>query len=87
MSVNSNRLQEDEQDKEAIDYMKHLAISKLESRKNVLPRYVHPDISRWYPSTITVPPIFIWDQVSFFSLSHLDFSVFNFCFFCQATTD
>ena len=43
--------------------MTQLAISKVETVRHGQPRYVHPDISRWYPSKITSPPMFIWDQV------------------------
>ena len=49
--------------------MEQLAISKFEPGKYGPPRYVHPDISRWYPSKNSFPPIFIWDQVRSFAFT------------------
>ena len=74
MPVNLNRLQEDE-DEEVVNNMEQLAISKSKPGKYGQPRYVHPDISRFYPSKNSFPPIFIWDQVRSFALL-LWFSVF-----------
>ena len=68
MPVNINRLQEDEED-EVVDNMEQLAISELEPEKFVPRRYIHPDISIWYPSKISFPPIFIWDQVRSFTFT------------------
>lgn len=70
MPVNLNKLQEEE-DEEVINNMELLAISKLEPGKHAPPRYVRPDISRWYPSKNSFPPIFIWDQVSSFSFIYV----------------
>ena len=74
MPVNLNRLQEDGEDEEVVNNMEQLAISKPEPGKYGPPRYVHPDISRYYPSKYSFPPIFIWDQVRS--------STFTYMFFC-----
>lgn len=78
MPVNLNRLQDDEED-EVVNNMEQLAISKLEPEKHVIPpRYVHPDISRWYPSKNSFPPIFIWDQVRSFAFTFVFFRALPF---------
>lgn len=79
MPVNLNRLQQDE---EVVDNMKQLAISELEPGHRP-PRYVHPDISRWYPSPpkMTFPPIYIWDQVRSFNFTLRVFKKNSTCFF------
>lgn len=69
MPINLNRLQEDEEDEEVVNDMAQLAVSELEAGKYLPPRYVHPDISTWYPSKITCPPIFIWDHVRPFAFT------------------
>jgi hypothetical protein len=74
MPVNLNRLHEDEEDEEVVNNMEQLAISKLEPGKFGPPRYVHPDISRFYPSKNSFPPIYTWDEVRSFT--------FTFIFFC-----
>jgi hypothetical protein len=74
MPVNLNRLQDE--DEEVVDNMEQLAISELGSEKYVPPRYVHPDISRWHPSKISFPPIFIWDQVRSFTFTFMFFPVY-----------
>ena len=82
MPVNLNRLQNDEED-EVVNNMEQLAISKLEPEKHVPPRYVHPDISRWYPSKNSFPPIFVWDQVGSFAFTSMFFRVLPFSFFVK----
>ena len=77
MPVNLNRLQEDE-DEEVANNMEQLTISNLEPGKHVPPRCVHPDISRWYPSKSSFPPIFIWDQVRSFAFTFTFFRVLPF---------
>ena len=77
MPVNLNRLQDDE-DEEVNNNMKQLTISKIEPEKHVPPRYVHPDISRWYPSKNSFPPIFIWDQVRSFAFTFMFLRVLPF---------
>lgn len=74
MPVNLNRLQEDEEDKQVVNNLEKLAISKPEPAKRGSSRYIHPDISRFYPSKYSFPPIYMWDQVCFFA--------FTFIFFC-----
>ena len=80
MPVNLNRLQEDEEDEEVVNNLEQLAISKPGPGKRGPPRYVHPDISRWYPSKNSFPPIFIWDQVRSFAFTFMFLRVLPFFF-------
>ena len=82
MPVNLDKLQEDEEDEEVVndmEVMEQLVISKLEPVKYGPPRYVHPDISRFYPSkTIqNFPPLYIWDEVCSFALSFMFYPYFS----------
>ncbi|KAF8817437.1 WD40 repeat-like protein [Phlegmacium glaucopus] len=63
ISTNLNRLQEDGEEDEVVNNMEQLTVSEFGPGKHLPPRYVHPDISSWYPSKITCPPIFIWDHL------------------------
>ena len=75
MPVNLNRLQEDEDEEEMVNNMEQFAIGP---RKYGPPRYVHPDISRYYPSKNSFPPIYIWDQVRSFAFTFMFFCVLSF---------